>query len=398
MRQAGSPLIDPDNIYNQYLEHLANNRWEFPTDFDPSGVSDYQIVYSSIMAFLVNNKGSTTYLKSLCSELEKYLQWSFRVCNKSPFTQTEQDITDFFEFVKSPPASWVSIGNQKKFIIVKGKRVSNSKWKPFRAPRGAIKNSGTIKKSYTVLSSYFSYALKKKHIKVNPLNFIHKNSIFPKDKTTPKYEQKILFSEDRELLEKTLNSLVEDDEKYTRENLIILMMLNMYLRISDLAEYKGVIPVFGDFYYKRQSGWWFDAYGKGNKVGDITVNSKVVEAMKAYRRYRGLPSCPYASEETPIIVDRNNKKPIRTTSHIAAIIKGVMALAIDKAIELKWEESDISRLKSFSSHWLRHTGISDGILSRPVEHVRKDARHASFQTTSLYMDSDERARHESSQG
>ena len=97
-------------------------------------------------------------------------------------------------------------------------------------------------------------------------------------------------------------------------------------------------------------------------------------------------------------MDRFNKRPVRTTSHIATIIKDVMSIVIDKAIGLKWNEQDISRLKSFSSHWLRHTGISNGVMTRPVEHVRRDARHASFETTSHYMDSDERARHESSQG
>ena len=60
-------------------------------------------------------------------------------------------------------------------------------------------------------------------------------------------------------------------------------------------------------------------------------------------------------------------------------------------------EDDASDLKSATVHWLRHTGISEDVKTRPREHVRDDAGHASMQTTDRYIESDDRERHRSGQ-
>lgn len=394
MRQSGSPIIDPENINIEHYNLVSKGFWTFPDDFDPCGIDDYKKVYECTIGFLLTHTGSPTYLASLTSELEKYLQWTFRVASKSPFLQNEHDILSFFEFVKKPAPSWTSKSNQKRFIVDPKKgRIANSKWKPFREPRGETKNHGTIKKSYSCLKVFFQYALEKREIKVDPFVFIPKKTIIPNVLSSSKKGKKILLSEDRELLENTIEALAKHNEKYTRERFMILAMLNMYLRVSDLAEYRGIIPQMGDLYYLRSSGWWFHAYGKGNKQDDIPVNDRVINALMDYREHRGLSRLPYCSENTPLIATRNHKKAVTSKGHIAKIIQVTMQAAIKNATKMNWPQEDIDRLKSFTSHWLRHTGISDGVLSRPIDHVRRDARHVSLQTTSEYIDSDDRERH-----
>jgi site-specific recombinase XerC len=49
--------------------------------------------------------------------------------------------------------------------------------------------------------------------------------------------------------------------------------------------------------------------------------------------------------------------------------------------------------RTVTVHWLRHTGISEDVRSRPREHVRDDAGHASMATTDRYIESDQRERH-----
>ena len=46
-------------------------------------------------------------------------------------------------------------------------------------------------------------------------------------------------------------------------------------------------------------------------------------------------------------------------------------------------------------HWLRHTGISDDVKTRPREHVRDDAGHSSGAITDKYIDTELRERHSS---
>jgi hypothetical protein len=56
-------------------------------------------------------------------------------------------------------------------------------------------------------------------------------------------------------------------------------------------------------------------------------------------------------------------------------------------------ENDALDLKESTVHWLRHTGISEDVRSRPREHVRDDAGHATMATTDRYIESDQRERH-----
>ena len=56
-------------------------------------------------------------------------------------------------------------------------------------------------------------------------------------------------------------------------------------------------------------------------------------------------------------------------------------------------KDDALDLKESTVHWLRHTGISEDVRSRPREHVRDDAGHATMATTDRYIESDQRERH-----
>ena len=56
---------------------------------------------------------------------------------------------------------------------------------------------------------------------------------------------------------------------------------------------------------------------------------------------------------------------------------------------------DAERLETATVHWLRHTGISEDVKSRPREHVRDDAGHGSSATTDRYVDVERAERHAS---
>jgi hypothetical protein len=59
----------------------------------------------------------------------------------------------------------------------------------------------------------------------------------------------------------------------------------------------------------------------------------------------------------------------------------------DAASELsKNNPEEAQNLYSATVHWLRHTGISDDVKTRPREHVRDDAGHSSGAITDKYID------------
>ena len=73
-----------------------------------------------------------------------------------------------------------------------------------------------------------------------------------------------------------------------------------------------------------------------------------------------------------------------------------MQVCFDRAVEQLEGEGHVNQaaeLKEATVHWLRHTGISDDVKTRPREHVRDDAGHSSSLITDRYIDIDSRERH-----
>ena len=50
------------------------------------------------------------------------------------------------------------------------------------------------------------------------------------------------------------------------------------------------------------------------------------------------------------------------------------------------EKHEATLLRVATVHWLRHTGISEDVKTRPREHVRDDAGHSSSAITDRYID------------
>lgn len=70
----------------------------------------------------------------------------------------------------------------------------------------------------------------------------------------------------------------------------------------------------------------------------------------------------------------------------------------DRAIESlaeAGEKEEAEALMDATVHWLRHTGISEDVKTRPREHVRDDAGHSSSAITDRYVDVELSERHKS---
>jgi len=83
-----------------------------------------------------------------------------------------------------------------------------------------------------------------------------------------------------------------------------------------------------------------------------------------------------------------------------APIRRLVQVCFDLAAEtlrMNNQQEEADSLGAATVHWLRHTGISEDVKTRPREHVRDDAGHSSSATTDRYIDVELQARHESAQ-
>lgn len=400
-RTPPAPIIDNlDQIGNPYKQ----------TRFSAGvpGVDQANADLEHALKFLYSYNGSSATFNAYRREMERLLQWAWRIENRSVLTLKREDIEAFVRFCIKPPAAWIGNKNVARFITKDGTRMANPEWRPFTVSvsksefrAGAVADikdyqaSQTgIKATFTVLSSFYDYLLQENHIESNPVTMIRQKSKFIRKEQQRPVVRRISNLQWDYVLETAEQMANEAPVQHERTLFIMNCLFAMYLRISEIVADERSMPVMGDFRKDQDSNWWFYVTGKGNKNRIVTVCDAMLKALKRYRTYLGLTALPTLDDQTPLISKSLGKGPVTSTRHIRRVVQDCFDRAYDR-MKTDGLEEDAADLKAATVHWLRHTGISEDVKIRPREHVRDDAGHASMATTDRYIESDLRERHAS---
>ena len=404
-RSAPKPILDNlDAIGEPRKQQHFNVSPFFAGDPVPGADIDYECA----LKFLASYDGSKATFNSYRRDIERLLQWAWRIENTAAFKLKREDIEAFIKFCCDPPKAWMGTVNVARFKNENGQRVPNPRWRPFTVTQSKAKNragdevdkdayvmkSETIKALLAILKSFYDYLLDEDLIVANPVARIRQKSKFIKKEQSPKSVYRLSNIQWDYLIE-TAEKLAEEDPDIHERTLFVMNCLYaMYLRISELVADGNSIPLMNSFQRDSDKSWWFHVTGKGNKDRKIVVSDAMLKALKRYRRFRGLPPLPSLDDIEPLVPKRLGKGPMRSTRHLREIIQGCFDKAYEQMLQDGLEE-DAGELRSATVHWLRHTGISEDVKNRPREHVRDDAGHSSFQTTEKYIDVEDRERHQS---
>ena len=360
------------------------------------------------LKFLYSYNGSTATYNSYRREIERLLQWCWRIAELSVMQLKREHIEEFIQFCSSPPMAWIGTKNVARFKLKQGVRVPNEDWRPFVAsvsktdfrqgieidPKQFYPSQPAIRATFTVLSSFYEYLIQEGLIELNPVALIKQKSKFiRRDQLKPAVRRISNIQWDYVL--ETAEQMAENNpQEHERTLFVVNCLFAMYLRISELVVDERSAPVMGDFTRDHDGNWWFSVTGKGNKNRSITVCNDMLQALKRYRKYRGLSPYPALGEQTPIVPKQKGRGAVTSTRHIRRIVQDCFDAAYER-MRNDGLEDDAYDLRMATVHWLRHTGISEDVKFRPREHVRDDAGHASMATTDRYIDSDLRERHAS---
>jgi len=405
-----TPLALIDN-----LEHLPNPFTQFETIAahlkgntpqlnDPEYRRDLQLA----LCFIYSYNGSQATFNSYRREVERLLLWSWNIAF-CPTSQLRRDqIEEFIHFCVSPPENWIGTKNVARFKLHMGERAPNKDWRPFVAHVSKLEfkngdvpqtkqhslSQAAIRATFSILSSYYGFLMQEDAIQQNPVALIRQKSKFVKKEVTRKQVRRISNLQ-WDYVTETAEMLAEEDPVMHERTLFIMnALLGMYLRISELVADERSAPVMGDFIKDSDGHWWFKVLSKGNKERLVAVSDDMLSALIRYRRFRDLPTFPTIAENTPLI-PKNRGQGAMTSSRQ---VRNIVQFCFDRAYERMCEDGmreDADDLRVATVHWLRHTGISEDVKTRPKEHVREDAGHASMATTDKYIDTEYRERHAS---
>ena len=400
------PIAIIDNL--KYIGNPFKQKSFSAEPYVSSKISGVDTDLEFALKFLYSYNGSTATFNSYRRDLERLLQWSWRIEKTSLLNLKREHIEDFMRFCFDPPQAWIGLKNVARFKNKNAERIPNDEWRPFvvsvsKSEYSDNKTAETsqfclsqaaIKGAFTALSSFYEYLIQENLIDSNPVALIKQKSKFiSKDQLKP-VVRRISTLQWEYVVETAELMASKDPVEHERTLFIMYCLFAMYLRISELVADERSTPVMSHFRKDHDNNWWFDVTGKGNKNRSITVCDDMLNALKRYRKHLGLSELPNLGEPLPLISKTKGKGSITSTRQIRNIVQRCFDTTYDRMIADGLKD-DAMELKTATVHWLRHTGISEDVKFRPREHVRDDAGHASMATTDRYIDSDLRERHES---
>lgn len=376
--------------------------------FKGKSVAGANIDYEYALKFIYSYQGSAATFNAYRREVERLLQWSWRIEAQSILLHKREHVEDFVRFCLDPPLAWIGTANAPRFVVKDGARVVNGKWRPFVASvskemhrqgiepvkKQYLMSQSALKALFAILSSFYDFLCQEELLESNPVALIRQKSKFIIREQQLSPVRRLSNLQWEYLIETAGNMAIQDPENHERTLFIMNCLYAMYLRVSELVADERSSPIMNDFSRDHDNQWWFNVTGKGNKSRKITVSDAMLDALKRYRRHRGLSSLPTPNDASPLIPKQLGTGPMTSTRHLRAIVQNCFDYTHERMTQDGLEE-DAADLKAATVHWLRHTGISEDVKTRPREHVRDDAGHQSMQTTDRYIESDDRERHQS---
>lgn len=400
------PLIPNPRWLRKYHSKMFNYDNLLPAESDlPIEVMrrDLLLCIDHILQF----DGSMDSMNNVRGENGRFLNWLWLVRGISLYEARRSDIIEYLDFCMFPPNQWISELTPYQFFYGEnGELEQNEEWLPFSQNERA---RSSIEAIFSRLSSLFQQEQLLEVIGHNPVRAIRQKNKFKK-RVQSGYDPKVISKDQIRYCIDTLEELCIKAEsisylellKAERALFTFSMGLGLYLRVSEFVATELYAPTHRDF-HKVDGNWFLKVIGKGNVERDITVSDDVLEALMRWRSVLELSPLPLADDRTPMFPRLDNlvwgddgqclKSLIscRDTLIVWRTFKGIFALARRKMCE-DGKEDDAFELLTASSHWLRHTGISNDAETRPIEHIRDDAGHQSSETTMKYINATNRER------
>lgn len=363
--------------------------------------------YQIVLLFLKSYVGSEDTYNAYRREIEKLLQWSWLIRQSLVIDLKRQDIIDYLAFIQAPPQEWIGTKTLKRFLTDdKQQIVFNHAWHPFvvRLTKSEVKNGNipykhnfslskkSLQATFATLSSFYNYLTQEEYCKQNPVAAIRQKNQYIQTQQAMKVTRKLSNLQWQTVIA-TMKRLSDDNTHYFRTYFILSSFYLLGLRISELAETPGRIPVMGDFYPDQEGQWWFKTVGKGNKMREVAVPMQLLDIIKQYRTQRGLTPLPSRGESNPLINKRASSSGLGTRQ-IRNLVQEAFDLAISELIKQQ-RTNEACDLEQATVHWLRHTAISHDVKSRPREHIRDDVGHSNPATMDQYIDIDRKERYQS---
>ena len=343
---------------------------------------------SAVLAWLARYAGTPATLASYRKEAERLLLWCVHQRGLAMSSLTHEDVLIYERFLADPqPAErWVMTMRQRP-----GR--DSPHWRPFAGPL----SSASQRHALSIINAMFSWLVEAGYLAGNPLSLGRR-----KRRVGPRQNSRFLPHEHWDEVKATILAMPTDTGREmahaARCRWLFSLLYIGGLRVSEVTS-----STMGGFYSQRDRAgverWWLEVTGKGDKSRIIPATAELMAELMAYRKLHSLSALPSSGESRPLVLPIIGAQKPLARSAIHEIVKGVMRGTADR-LRAKGREWDAaaSQIEEASTHWLRHTaGTHMTDAGMDLKTVRDNFGHATISTTSIYVHSEDDARHDATQ-
>jgi site-specific recombinase XerD len=339
---------------------------------------------SAVLAWLARYSDSPATLASYRKEAERLLLWCTLQHGVAMSDLTHEDLLIYQQFLADPqPAErWVMEPGQKPAR-------DSIRWRPFAGPL----SQSSQRQALSILNAMFSWLVEAGYLAGNPLSLSRR-----KRKLAPPRVSRFLPMEHWDVVKATIRAmpLSTDRERLQAARCRWLFSL-LYvggLRVSEVCSTTmgGMFSRRGSDGYER---WWMEVTGKGGKTRLVPITSELMTELVRYRKACGLCQLPLQGESTPLVIPIIGSNKPMARSGIHEVVKSVFRASAARLRQQGPEfEAAAAHIEQASTHWMRHTAGSHLSGKADLKMVRDNLGHANISTTSIYLHSEEDARHD----
>ena len=329
----------------------------------------------AVQTWLAEFHDSPQTLRTYRKEAERLLLWALMERGKPLSSLTREDCLRYEAFLADPQP-------RDRWCGPKAPRFSG-RWRPFMGPL----SPASCKMALLIINALFSYLVKAGYLAGNPLALARRRS---RGHQPLREIERFLEQDQWQALLAAIEDLPRDTERacqhYARARYLVALLYLLGPRVSEVAGH-----TMSSFVQVR-GRWWWQVIGKGQKEARVPVNQDMLEALREYRRFHGLPPLPAPDETIPLVLNLKGVTGIGDNM-IYRIVKMLVAKG---AARLQADDPhQAEKLRRASTHWFRHTSIThQADAGINLQFLQRNARHARIDTTGLYLHAEEKEWHE----
>jgi site-specific recombinase XerD len=335
----------------------------------------------AIATFLQEYRKAKLTHRSYLKEIERLVLWCTHVENTTISDLKREHLVKYRAFLEDPQPKAAWCGPRAPRLLKDGS--PNPKWRPFASPL----SGPTIRKSISILDSFFNYLVQNNYLSGNPMA-VDKRKKGEKSRSTDRWLEKDEINATLQALDRYLQQHPEKLFQVHRAKYVLLTLFYTGLRLAELTNHR-----MGDFSL-IENEWYLTVTGKGQKERRIVVVDEYLDVLSHFRKSLGLDSpLPTFQENTPLVSALNKKDPL-SESRIWQIVKWAFNLGASYLENERSSNDDsgtkhahkASKLRKASPHWLRHSYGTYLVKSGcPIEKVKALMGHSDISTTMVYV-------------